>query len=170
MLILKQNRILLNFIVVVSGLFFDLGVDSFAVMHSNSVSPGEAQSQLKSCLRSSLKPKTPLARDEARARCLNSHAGVLPLSQCMQLARGFEYSGFSEKAKNQCLFEFRPSRLTATECFRWSKQFAFAENSEGARWECFRRFEQRMPRKVCLDEAKSMIYPPHADRAALYCH
>ncbi len=170
MLTWKKNPFHFKFLVIVSVLFFDLWTESFAVMRLSSTSPGAMQSQLKSCLKSSLKPKMPLTRDEARFRCLSSYARNIPLDQCMQLARGFEYSGFSEKAKSQCLFEFRTSRLTANECFRWSKQFAFAENSEGARWECFRRFERRIPRKVCLNEAKSMIFPPNADRAAHYCH
>lgn len=170
MLIKRKIRILINLLVVVSGLLLDFGAESFGVMHSASVAAVDIQTELKNCLRSSLRLKTPLARDESRARCLSTHARTIPIDQCMHIARGFEYSGFSEKAKNQCLFEFRTSGLTAKDCFRWSKQFAFAENSEGARWECFRRFDRRMTRKVCLNEAKSMIYPPNADRAALYCH
>jgi hypothetical protein len=133
------------------------------------VTKTSSNQMLNLCLTGALDLRSPLARDRARENCLRIHHKKLSITQCMALAKDFEYSNFTEEMKALCLFETSPRKIDAKSCFYWANQFEYAETSDNAKWECFQRFDRQMSRSVCLQEAQTMRLPTHAIRARLAC-
>lgn len=142
-----------------------LNVIALMMMLAFSVSAG-AQG-VSTCLQKASRLADPGSRDRAKLVCLKKNP-EMAFNSCLAAAKGFEYSGYAERAVSQCLFG-KNSQLKAGECVQAARSLTYGMNRDDLLWSCMDQIGLSLKGADCRSLAKSFVYPYNRNRAASYC-
>lgn len=152
-------------------LLFFLGLNITSEISSAANTPPTLEKQSHAlaarCVREASRYETRTSRDKAKLACLNSFAAQMPISQCLNVARGMAYFSNSNKGKVICGSEI-PS-VTPAKCLQIAREITYSENADELRWNCISRFKGQMSVKQCEDLGKELSLPPAANKAVEFC-
>jgi hypothetical protein len=107
-------------------------------------------------------------RDDARFECIKKNRLKLSVKQCMNIAKGMEYSIEADDARVYCASELAQP-ATITQCLLISKKIESPDLADETSWNCIRRFSLSISKTQCNQFANSMRYPFNFHRAESFC-
>lgn len=151
-------------------LFF---IPAFSAMKSSPrfiVNNEPISEKLSLCLRLALKGENPNDRDQKKIKCIEDYKTLLSVETCAKLAQEMEYSTSEDQTKTYCLNDLPSTiKMNFAQCFQIAHSMEYIDNSEGEKWDCFRKFEGKITKNECLNAAQKMKFLSNRTRLKSFC-